>query len=348
MCPKQGLSTQAIPPLPKAHAAGSAPEYFITMSTQTILQSLRQSRRKLSSIPIVSTWYRDHKSDPDTFPSLPNELIHTIFTFVARDCADTCRSLCLVSSWVRDLVLPHHSPTIVIMSPEDAMKLERIGTGVSCTAWTSPMVHTKHLWLDSAVCSSAKNGNLAMMLSKFSNITHLAVSGDHFLQMLELGIQFSKKSLDITVHAGTLEKHHRLEEGIAIYIQHRLLRSVVKLTFGNFPNVETLRTYLKAFCCLTALTVNFLQPNPSELTNLLSVVQGVPTLKEIVIAMPKQYVATPISCMGKMVWDRHDNRLVVAEPQSRSWMKWKAGIEGNSIEVWGASFEQGHVFQQPI
>jgi hypothetical protein len=116
------------------------------------------------------------------FPRLPNELICRILNFAAASSKDFCLSMCLVSSWARHLALKHLLSTIVITSHEKAMNFEaylRSLRRLHCPN-RDPASLIRGLWVE----ESTFNGFWDGILDTFTNLTHLAITGEELSRNL--------------------------------------------------------------------------------------------------------------------------------------------------------------------
>ncbi|KAF9489884.1 hypothetical protein BDN71DRAFT_250343 [Pleurotus eryngii] len=126
------------------------------------------------------------------FTNFPPEVVWHIFEHAARSSSSTCKALCLVNSWSRQLVLPHLFST-VILPTEAAIKdfrsmiflqanpNDKMATHVSQKLRLPdfvPSEHVQNLWMEDAY-----NGVKKVMESCY-NAEHVAMDQESFLHLM--------------------------------------------------------------------------------------------------------------------------------------------------------------------
>jgi hypothetical protein len=180
----------------------------------------------------------DRPSPELEIPGLPNELVIYIFKLASATSREFCRSLCLVSSWTRDIVLPFLLTTVIL---NDVPKVERFIEYLS--QHRDRALFVRNLWLPSPDSGSDTNVNFGTanaydveeLLQSCPRVVNLAV-----VQLPKRG--FISKScfqdgLRVTLHAWV----HR---SVYSCIWTRLPTSELpKLTFTSWADVSP------AGCC---------------------------------------------------------------------------------------------------
>ena len=319
-----------------------------TMSTQTIIQILLQSQKRLSTLPIASTWFINAISSPGCFPALPNELVHLIFILAAADCRETCFTLCIVSSWARNIVLPYHSPTLAIIRPKHFLNDPTSMHFHSPSGpWVYPVAKTRHLWIGSALDSSYMSNKtladkIAVILSCCSSLAHVAVSGAQMLAMAEEHLDFPQPRLDLILSTA------RDSEMAALFgvgsTLHSHFNTVTSLTLPHINRDVLVRFSLNLFPRIEKLRIDLWHIEKEDVHVLLLAVQNMASLRELILSL-----AGASWIMGqdgekeiiKMI-EQNPHRLCqvrLERPKNWDYFSWQEEMSGNGrMESFGSGY----------
>lgn len=214
------------------------------------------------------------------YPPLPNELIHYIFAIAAFDNRDSCRQLCLVSSWTRLLVLPHLIPSVVV-TKDDHWLLTSSPKLVVQDSWVSPLLFTRHLWINSTLNADHIEVDLDFhaIFSIFPNISSLSVSTRDLSRMAHQNVSdLLPRVVDLKVQGCTYEQV--FEEYMPFYSQLKKLdfclpseQKAEDLNMSWFPHISYVAVMPEDIC------------SEEQTVSLLALLRRIPQLDTIVIRL---------------------------------------------------------------
>lgn len=115
------------------------------------------------------------------YPELPPELVHNIFHYAARRSTPFCLTLCRVSSWARQLALPHLYSTVILRdhnSSSNYMKYLRKSPFKPPQIDFQPTTVLRSLWIE------AVSDRIISIFDKCDNLVHIALHADNLLWLV--------------------------------------------------------------------------------------------------------------------------------------------------------------------
>ena len=263
------------------------------------------------------------------YPPLPNELIHHIFTLAAVSDLESCRQLCLVSSWARLLVLPHLMPTVVIMKYKHWL----LGPASSLTLndqWVSPTLFTKHLWINDYREGDASDIDFRVAFSRCPNITHLSVAGR---DLPDIARQNAHEFLPYTSRLIVQGCEKPFEHHIPLFSQITDLR--LDLLPDQLESFDLIKFPVISHLTIDILALHESQPLLSLLSNLAQCTQP----RKIILRLPSAGGDNMLfNDEGLTIVDivtrasSKDKRLAISEEEvCLDWISWQAALEGRPI-----------------
>jgi len=222
--------------------------------------------------------------------SLPNELVIHILKLAAASSRESCLSLCLVSSWTRDLALPYLFTTVVLKSITEAERFhERLVGKPDCASF----VH--NLWLDDLDYATQGLHQLKELLRACNRIVNLAVDGIQLSVMYLEDVVFVADGLRLCIHDDC--GSHRFwavpqYPPNLTHISNMITHIHVALDFHYFDS----RPYSSIFPRLTHLahTIQKYLPTLGDFNGILAST----TLKVLVLVINRQSI--PIAVVQRM------------------------------------------------
>lgn len=289
------------------------------------------------------------EDETSPFTRLPAELVHHIVNFAAAASRRTCVNLCLVSSWARDIAIPHLLHTVVITNHQSNTKLRKYlrdsphkspGPGF-CTASC-----VRNLWMASVsdgiishfdACHNMEN--LALTDGVFLWLLHASsptMLADRFNHSLSPRTLARDQELHLTLISAGTQWTHRRYISDDVTKRSPLLSKVTRLRLAASAQPPT-NSDVCHFTNLTHLAVPYIsgwEGYSESLRGLLDL----ESLKMLVVDIPKGY---PAERGLKLLEDfvastrKYDSRIYLVESPSRGFdilPQWEYDMRtGNSI-----------------
>jgi hypothetical protein len=219
----------------------------------------------------------------NSYPPLPNEIVHRIFIIAAKDSREACRQLCLVSSWARLLVLPHLMHTVVVTKTNHWL-FNSSTQSFPRDDWVFPALFTRNLWINRRLWTETKKLlvsdslqiNFCDVFTLCPNVTSLSATGECLLQMARQDTQKIRRS-DITILTilGLFEPLSIRPELQALFAE------VTDLTVSVLDSVVD----LSGLSQVSNITINYCSMNGEPLQSLLKQLHQYSQLKTIAIGL---------------------------------------------------------------
>ncbi|KAJ8690247.1 hypothetical protein PTI98_011696 [Pleurotus ostreatus] len=127
------------------------------------------------------------------FMKFPPEVVWHIFEHAARSSTSTCKTLCLVNSWCRQLVLPYLFSTVILpteaavkdfrsmiflqANPNDDPTATRVSQRLRLPDF-APSEHVQNLWMEEA------HSGVQKVMESCYNAEHVAMDQESFLHLM--------------------------------------------------------------------------------------------------------------------------------------------------------------------
>ncbi|KAJ7600302.1 hypothetical protein C8J56DRAFT_1073230 [Mycena floridula] len=189
------------------------------------------------------------------FPPISNELVHSIFDFAASSSVETCKSLCLVSSWTRTMALRHLRPRVFISSADDLVQFAEFFPS-NGKPWTPHTYFTETVLVHVFVLTSMEEvASAPALFSQFPSAKNITITGGCFYALLQdPAYCFKGDQLHVTIVEGG-EMRHVPFLNTPDFFASNLRQRITRLTLTHLYDETMLILDLSPFTQLTHVAI---------------------------------------------------------------------------------------------